>query len=83
MLSGKIGFVNWVYVDPNSRERGVGVSLYQDFERKIRGRVPWLLAQVAGANPASLKLHTSGMKMTPRIEGLGTGDRITVYGKKL
>jgi ribosomal protein S18 acetylase RimI-like enzyme len=55
-VTGRIGQVDLVAVDPRARRRGVGRALFDEARRRS-GPLGWMAADVYAANPAGRALH--------------------------
>lgn len=71
-----VGHVNWIITAPEHRRQGVGRSLYQDYERRLRqrGNIDKMMAHVHDANERSLGLHRRmGITGVLGVNEAGTG----------
>ena len=70
-------YLDRIVVHPDYRNLGIGAELYAELERRIAGRVPWLLCEVnvKPMNADSLRFHH-------RIGFVEVGQQDTEGGKK-
>jgi hypothetical protein len=67
-----------VCVDPAARGRGAVRGLFEQLKREVAGRFDVGAALVAEDNPHSLRVHVSGLGMTPVGEFDHRGRRFTI-----